>query len=203
MHKKCEATRGTCLSKWPVENVQVLVVVLAFILAGLRRQAQDYYYRKMTRAIQCCPQESTECTIYSTCERFSFYHSNNRKLHALPPSFTIKDDVMRSWYRIVLNFLRIVSFEDFVEICKFPECARRTAHTPGLSNTWHHIVISSNLQLLAKQCLLEGNFMERVSCGFSSLTLGCCPSMLLQAVWKVCVVHQKFLLKYFHKQWKI
>ena len=38
MHKRQPATRGTCLSKWLVENVQVLVVVLSWILASLRRK---------------------------------------------------------------------------------------------------------------------------------------------------------------------
>ena len=28
---------------------------------------------------------STRCAIYSTCERFCFHHSQNKKLHALPP----------------------------------------------------------------------------------------------------------------------
>ena len=62
----------------------------------------------------------------------------------------------------------------------------------------------SSTRACSSNAYFEGGFLEGVSCRFGSLALGCCSSTSCsQSAKSVCVMHQKFLLKYFHERWKI
>ena len=69
----------------------------------------SYFYSRFTRISY----NSTGCAIYSTRGRFRFHHSQNRKLHTLPPpsGSAIRNDVIMCFWYMVL--------------CKVTHCAGR------------------------------------------------------------------------------
>ena len=59
----------------------------------------------------------TRCAIYSTCKRFCFHYGHNRKLHALsPPSSKKNDVIMLSCCRCHPHITQIERLEYYAEL---------------------------------------------------------------------------------------
>ena len=101
-------------------------------------------------------------------------------------------------------------FEIILQIRALPHCAHYklcVQHTSlaGLSSTHRTVTLSSAQAHCCHQssAYFKSISLEGVPCGFGSLALGYCPSMLLQSEHENCVMCQNLSLKYFHKQLKI
>ena len=112
-------------------------------------------------------------------------------------------------YHIAVNF-RGSKFFANSEFCRF--CWNNFANSLHVHATYvtyygHGIqasIMPSSTRACSSNAYFEGDFLEGVSCRFGSLDPGCCSSTSCsQSTKSVCVMHQKFLLKYFCERWKI